>query len=244
VTAAEAAANPNNGVSWLLRDGVMGEGEKPAWFRSDKYKTVSAQAEAYVGLERRFGSFVGAPKNDKGEVAYAFKPPEGMAADVLNLEHPVMQSFTKWAGENQLSEAGYNELLGTLIQYEMANAPNIADIKSRLGENADSRIAAVAQWGKANLDADGYQTLRSATSGKNADAVFQVLEKVIAKTAQFKMPKPGADVPGGNANGGLEAIQRDHGARLPSGQLRVDVEPGYRLEIEKRYREHFASIGQ
>lgn len=238
---ADAAADPNSGKAWLLTEGVMGQGEKPGWLKSDKYKTVAAQAEAYVGLEKRFGSFVGAPKNEKGEVNYDFKPPEGVE---FKADHPMAQAFTKWAGDNQLSQEGYNQLLGQLIQYEVAQQPDISAIKARLGENADSRIAAVAQWGKANLDNEGYATLRTATSGKGADAVFKVLEQVIAKTAQFKMPRPGDDVPAATGGEGLAKIKTDHGAKTPDGKLKVNVDPTYRAEIEKRYREYFAGAQQ
>lgn len=238
VKQAAAAADPNSGKAWLLHDGVMGTGEKPGWFKTDKYKTVSAQAEAYVGLEKRFGGFVGAPKNEKGEVAYAFTPPEGVE---FKADHPMAQSFTKWAGENQLSQDGYNQLLGQLIQYEMAQQPDVGQMKAKLGDNADSRIAAVAQWGKANLGNEGYALLRTATSGKDADAVFKVLEQVIAKTAQVRMPKPGADVPAASGGDELAKIKSDHGAKDASGKLRVNSEPAYRVEIEKRYREFFAN---
>jgi hypothetical protein len=235
---AEEAANPNNGKSWLLNEGVMGVGEKPAWFKADKYATVAKQAEAYTALESRFGAFVGAPKNEKGEVAYTFKPPEGIE---VSMDHPVMQDFTKWAAGKQLSQEGYSELLGMLVQYEAAQAPNIGAIKERLGENADTRIAAVAAWGKANLGNEGYATLRAATSGNNADAVFKVLEQVIGKTGQVKMPKPGDDVPGGQPQAGLAAIQARHGARDASGKLKIDTVPGYRAQIDKEYRDYYAA---
>lgn len=237
VKQAAAAADPNSGKAWLLTDGVMGTGEKPAWFRADKYKNVSEQAKAYTELEPRFGAFVGAPKDGK----YDFKPPEGVE---VKMDHPLMTEFTKWATSKQLSQDGYTELLGMLVQYEAAHAPNIAEIKASLGENAETRIAAVAQWGKANLGDDGYKTLRSATSGKNADAVFKVLEQIIAKTSQRAMPKPGDDVPGAQVGGGLAAIQAAHGAKAANGKLRVNEEPAYRLEIEKKYRDYYASIGQ
>jgi hypothetical protein len=114
------------------------------------------------------------------------------------------------------------------------------DIKARLGDNADTRIAAVANWGKANLGADGYAVLRQATSGANADAVFKVLEQVIAKTAQARMPKPGADVPGGTTGEGLAAIQAAHGKRGTDGKLMVDTDPKYRLAVDKMYRDYYA----
>lgn len=241
IAAADAAADPNSGKAWLLHDGVMGQGEKPGWFKQEKYRTVSAQAEAYVALESRFGGFKGAPKNEKGEVTYAFKAPDGVE---FKQDHPMAQAFTKWAGENQLSQDGYNELLGQLIQYEVAQTPDMGQIKTKLGDNADARIATVAQWGKANLGNEGYALLRSATSGKEAAAVFQVMEAIIAKTAQIRMPKPGNDVPAATGGDGLAKIKADHGAKTPEGKLRVDVEPGYRIEIEKRYRDYFVGAQQ
>lgn len=244
---ADAAADPNSGKAWLLNDGVMGTGEKPGWFKSEKYKTVSAQAEAYVGLEKRFGSFTGAPKNEKGETVYAFTPPEGVD---FKSDHPVMAAFTKWATDNQLSQAGYTEILGQLVQYELSQAPSMDKVKSAVGENVDGRIGNASAWVKANLGAEGFALLRDATStqGVSQDvriaAAFKLVEAVIGKTAQVKMPRPGNDVPGGNAGDGLVTIQKAHGERNAAGQLRVDAEPSYRLDIEKRYRDYYASAGQ
>ena len=58
------------------------------------------------------------------------------------------------------------------------------------------------------------------------------------------MPGLGADVPAAAGGDAFAKIKADHGARLPDGRLRVDVEPGYRLEIDKRYREYFAGQQQ
>lgn len=233
VAAAEAAADPNGGKAWLLKDGVMGEGEKPAWFKQDKYATVAKQAEAYVHLESRLGSFVGAPKDG----AYKINVPTGVD---VKTDSPLMTEFTKAAAKMQLSQEGFDQLLGFLVQDVASRAPNIEAIRGRLGENADARIAAVAQWGKANLGAEGYATLRAATSGVNADAVFKVLEQVIGKTGQVRLPKPGADVPGGAPGAGLAGIQAEHGAKDANGKLKVDTVPGYRQQIEKKYADYYA----
>ena len=239
VEAAEEAARPNSGKQWLLHEGVLGTGEKPAWFKNDKYKSVSAQAEAYVALESRFGAFKGAPKNEKGEVAYQFQPPEGVE---FKADHPMATAFTKWATENQLSQEGYTELLGQLVQYEVAvQTPNFEQIKSNIGENADARIAAVAQWGKANLGPEGYATLRSATSGKNADAVVKVLEQIISKTAQIKLPKPGADTPGARGGNELAAIQLRMAEKGADGKLKIHTDPAYRRAIDKQFQDYYAA---
>lgn len=245
VLAAEAAADPNGGKAWLLTDGVMGAGEKPAWFKTEKYKTVSAQAEAYVGLEKRFGAFTGAPKNEKGEIAYGFTPPEGVQ---FNAAAPLMQTFNKWAAENQLSQDGYSQVLGQLIQYHESLQPQMADVKSSVGDNVDGRIANTAAWAKANLGAEGYALLRDATSltgvpeAKRIAATFKLAEALIGKTSQARLPAPGADVPAASGGEGLNKIKSDHGAKMPDGKtLKVDADPSYRLEIEKRYRDYYAT---
>lgn len=244
IKAAEAAADPNGGQAWLLRDGVMGEGEKPAWFKQDKYKSVAAQAEAYVALESRFGSFIGAPKEGKYEIAPGLK-------EVVQPDHPMLGEFGKWAGANQLSQEGYNALLGMVAQYDAGFAPNADVVRGAIGENADTRIGTVMNWGKANLDADGIAALRSAVSldadmhpNARVAAAFKALERVIAKTGQVRMPKPGegGDTPSGGE--GLAAIQAAHGARMPDGKLKVDVDPAYRRQIDKQYRDYYAGAQQ
>lgn len=231
---ADAAADPNSGKAWLLTEGVMGQGEKPVWLKGDKYKTVADQAAAYPELEKRFGSFTGAPKDGK----YEFKPPEGVD---VKTDHPLMQKFTQWATEKQLSAEGYNDILGMLVQYEAAHQPNMGDIKGRLGADADARISNVSAWMKANLGAEGFANFRASTTGANADAVFKTVEALIGKSGQVKMPKPGGDVPGATGGDGLDAIKAAHGARMPDGKFRKDVDPAYAAEIDRRYREYFAS---
>jgi len=232
----EAAADPNSGQAWLLQDGVMGQGSRPTWFKADKYKSVAAQAEAYPALEKRFGAFTGAPAEGK----YTFTPPEGVE---VQMGHPLMQEFTQWAAKAELSQEGYANILGMLVQYEAAQAPKMADIKARLGENADTRIATASTWVKANLGAEGFANFRAATTGANADAVFKLVEALVSKSGQVRLPRPGNDVPATAGGDGLAAIKTAHGAKTNDGKLRVDVDPAYRQEIEKRYREYFAAGG-
>lgn len=229
--------DPNSGKAWLLAEGVMGSGEKPEWLKSDKYKSAEEQAKAYPALEKRFGAFVGAPKDGK----YNFKAPEGYEGVQVDMEHPLMKEFATWAKESQLSEAGFNNLLGMLTMYEAAQVPNMAVIKEKVGENADARIGAVAAWGKANLGPEGYATLRSATSGANAADVFKVLESVIGKTKQIALPKNGDDIPGAGVGGKAEIVAMQ-GAKGPDGKRLYD-QPQYRAQVEARWKAYYDQGG-
>lgn len=231
-----AAVDPNSPNAWVLAEGVLGNGERPAWYKADKYKSVADQAAAYPELEKRFGAFVGAPKDGK----YEFKPPEGVGLELV-AEHPLLTDFQKWAAENQLSQDGYQHIVGMLAQYEAQNLPDMAVIKTELGANADARINAVAQWGKANLSPEAFASLREATSGRNAAAVFKAFEAAIAKTQQPVIPKPGQETAAAQPNGlaGIRAAQAKLG---PDGKTRLwDSDPSYRVRIEQMYADYYSN---
>lgn len=235
--ASPAATDPNAANAWLFAEGVLGAGERPTWFKADKYKSVADQAAAYPDLEKRFGSFVGAPKDGKYDIAI----PAEIGLE-LDGEHPLLGTFQKWGAENHLSQKGFTELMGMLAQYEAQNMVDMDAVKKDLGEKADDRIGAVAQWGKANLDAEGYSLLRQATAGPNAAAVFKVLESVIGKTRQVALPKPGSDVLSAQPQG-LQAIQAEHSKRGADGKLLYDTDPKHRARIEAAYQEYYAKAG-
>jgi hypothetical protein len=213
---------------WFYSDGVPGKGEPPAWYKADKYKSMEAQAKAYSDLEPRFGAFVGAPKDgyklellsDAGVVA-EFEP-----------ESPLLKEFTTWAQGAQLSQQGFSQVLGMLAKYEASQQPDMGQIKTEIGERADERLTAVAQWGKANLDADAYNVLRTAMSGANAAVVFKAVEALVNKTRQPAAPKPGADVAAAQVQG-EEAIKAKMAVRDESGQLKFMVDPVYRAQVER-----------
>lgn len=230
-----AAVDPNSPNAWVLAEGVLGAGERPAWYKADKYKSVADQAAAYPELEKRFGAFVGAPKDGK----YDFKPPEGVGLELV-ADHPLLNDFQKWAVENQLSQDGFQHIVGMLAQYEAQNLPDMAVIKSELGENADSRINAVAQWGKANLSAEAFASLREATSGRNAAAVFKAFEAAIAKTQQPVIPKPGQETSAAQPStlAGIRALQAKTG---PDGKRLWDTDPSYRVRVEQMYTDFYSS---
>ena len=231
VEAAKLAAQPNSGLAWNLNDTTPGVGEKPAWFKSDKYNSVAKQAEAYVALESRMGAFTGAPKDG----AYELKLPDGVEVDMA---HPMMVGFKDWAVKNQVSNEKFNDLLGQLAQYEASQAPSMAQTKASLGPDADSRIGNVVTWAKANLDAAGFQLLRTAVSGHEAAATFKVIEQMINKSGQVRMPKPGDDVPQ-SGNQGLAAIDAMQAAKGADGKRLYETDPAYRRKVEQARTDYF-----
>jgi len=108
----------------------------------------------------------------------------------------------------------------------------MGQIKVEIGERADERLAAVAQWGKANLDTSTYDVLRAAMSGTNAAVVFKAVESLVNKTRQPATPKPGADVAAAQVQGEA-AIKAKMAVRDESGGLKFMNDPAYRAQVEK-----------
>lgn len=231
--------DPNKPV-WMLYDGIKGQGEMPAWYLADKYKTVAEQAKAYPELQKRFGAFTGAPKEGKYE---APPMPEGVEGQFLT-DHPVFESFTKWAIENQVSQKGYNDVLGMLAVYEASQAPNFEVAKKEIGDEADKRIETVSLWAKANLDAEGYKGYVEALGGVNAAAVFKTIEAITAKARQPARAKPGEIVGDEPVSplAGINALQAK--VNPASGKRFYEEDAAYRANVERKRTAYFQAQSQ
>jgi hypothetical protein len=238
--ATPAEPEQDDKTAWFLYDGVKGQGDMPAWFLADKYRTVAEQAKAYPELQRRLGAFVGAPKEGKYE---APPLPEGVEGEFLT-DHPVFESFTKWALENQVSQQGYNDVLGMLAVYEASQAPDFEAAKKEIGEEADKRIESVSLWAKANLDAAGYQGYVEALAGTNAASVFKTIEAITAKARQPARAKPG-DVVGDEPVSPLAEIQALQAKVNPAtGKRFYEEDAAYRMRVEKKLNAYFTAQAQ
>lgn len=198
----------------------------PAWYKADKYKTVEAQAQAYVDLEKRFGAFTGAPTE------YELKVPDGVQGE-FDKDHPLLKGFIEFAKGAQMNQEGFSKVLGMLAQYEASQEVTAPQVKQAIGQDADTRIGAVAQWAQANLDANGYNALRAVLSpGPDTAAAFLVIEGIVNKTRQPALPKPGSDTV--MPPSGLEAIN----AKMKDPKYQTDME--YRRAVEKELTAYMA----
>lgn len=223
-------------AEWFLSEGVRGAGDPPAWYKADKYKSVAAQAEAYGHLEKKLGAFTGAPKDGK----YEFKLPEGVGGE-FDIEHPMYKTLLKTAADMQISNEGFNSLMGLFAQYEsgLAQDPgaNIAAAKASLGDTADARILMTSQWVLANLGKEGLDEFRAATNasemnGEQIARVVKIVESAINK-GRVQMPKPGADVPaqGQNLEQEVQIMLEKKG---PDGKALYFTDAKHRALVDKK----------
>lgn len=236
-----AAPPPAPPAEWFYADGVKGVGAKPDWFKDGKYKTLEQQAKAYPELEKRLGSFVGAPEGE-----YAVNIPEQYKGAVdVDTTHPVFAKLGKWARDAQLSQEGYNQVIGLLSEYEASAfvpPPTIEDAKKAIGANADVRLQSIGQYAGASLDAASKAALSEVLVPANPFLAKTVaaFEALIAKSRQPVLPKPGD---GGQPPpvGELEAINAMQAAIDPkTGKRFYEQSQDYRHDVEKRRREFFA----
>lgn len=226
---APAAGTPK----WYLAEKIGGEGDPPDWYKGEKYKSVAEQAKAYVELEKRFGAFTGSPADG----VYKVNIPQGFAGE-FDVQHPLFQELNTWAKGSNLSQKGYDEVIGLLARYEASQSPDMAAIKASLGDNADSRISTLNQFAKSNLKDDEYQAFREAQTGANAASVFKAFEALMGKVRAPAMPAPGADVPGAVPSG-LAEIDAMQAKRNEKGERLYDVDPKYRRDVEQRRIDFF-----
>lgn len=231
-----AAPSPDE---WFLSDGVKGTGAKPDWYKSDKYKSVGEQAKAYTNLEKRLGSFTGAPEGE-----YVVKVPDQFK-DVVQIDstNPLFGKLNKLARDSQMNQAGYDGIIGLLAEYEASTfvpPPTVEDAKKAIGANADTRLDAVSKWAKANLDEPGLKSLQAALSTSNPaiGETLSVIEAAIAKSRQVAPPTP-PPAPVGNPLAEIDKLQAQIDPK--TGKRLYEISSEHRALVEKKRREFYAA---
>lgn len=212
---------------FLFADGVVGEGEAPEWFKSKKYKTVADQAQAYTELESKFGAFTGAPKDGVYEI-------EG-----INFEdNPLMGTVADWGKEMQLSPEGLESLVvkvGELAQKQQDE--DKAAALEALGEQGESRLRALGEWGKNNLAPEEFNQFQglAQTAGH-----VEILEKLIGMTKNSKLVDK-SQVASPKSADTEAALKAQYTATNDKGQRLMDVDPEYKSKVNKAMKDFYGS---
>jgi len=214
------------GKGYLFADGIVGEGDAPEWFKKDKYKTVSAQAEAYTELEGKFGAFTGTPKD-----GYKIADADGKEIDIES--SPLLKLTAEWGADQQLSNEGLSSLIekvNTLAAEQVEQ--DAVNAKASLGDKADERLGNIAQWGKNNLSPEEFTQFQGLA--QNAGQV-EVIEKLIGMTKNSKIVKAETHIP--NKENAGEELKKMQLAKNEDGKRLMDVDPEYRAKVNKKMNE-------
>lgn len=210
---------------WLLSSDVKGIGDRPEWFKGDKYKTVQAQAEAYNALESKFGSFSGAPDD------YEMVVPEGM--DVQFDEERLGEAKTMFK-EMGMNQEGFNKAMEWYLG-EIAGDPEAEEatmaqqVQEVLGEKSAQRISQVSGALSNMLDADTYAEIAPYA---NTPEAIRLVEAVILATAPKVPPIDGGTNPEGFTMAKLTEMRNERITEGPNkGSLRHHKDPEFRKQI-------------
>ncbi len=165
---------------WLLAEGIPGQGERPEFFKGDKYKTVAEQAKAYKELEGRFGAFTGSPEE--------YTIPE-LSEDIKNQgveidpDDPLIGKAMEFAKANHMNQEGFNNMVDLYAQTQIAEQMALDDLQQEefkaLGHNAETRLSNLNSWANKNMPTELFENFQKLAT--SADAV-QTLERLVAMT--------------------------------------------------------------
>ena len=153
--------------------------------------------------------------------------PEGIPGE-LDTDDPRIEWFQNMAKESNMSQDTFDQMLGGFIKMEQeANDPEAAkglELQA-LGKNANARLTDLGDWGKGNLTPDQYEGFKSmATTAQSV----QVLEALIAKTAEGKMPTSNTVRDPGITQAALDDMIKDP---------KYKESAAYRAEVKQKFQD-------
>lgn len=122
------------------------------------------------------------------EAVDKYVPPkiEGLPEDFIQ-SHPLLPVVREIAYEHGLDQAGFEGLSAKVVEALAAAGPKPEDEIKKLGENAETRIAALSHWVDQNVtDADEKNQVALITT---TAAGVRFLERLVAK-ADGRLPDP------------------------------------------------------
>lgn len=215
----ESLMGNNDSASYYLMEGIAGAGDKPEWFLGEKYTSVAEQAKAYTELNKKFGSFTGAPKD-------GYQLPEGFDAD-----DALAQEVIKFGTESNLNQDGFNKLMELAsTQAQVTQEVNQQAELKKLGDNAPQRIKQLEVFLRDKMG-EGYDGVRDLITDANG---VMLAESIMKAMQPAPLPIDGVEVEGKPTWSDIEAEMfktDEHGNSLRS------IDPNHEAKVQKMLRE-------
>lgn len=225
VTEAPATEPPDS--QWLYAEGVPGTGDRPEYFKADKYGTLADQAKAYKELEVRFGSFTGAPES------YEINLSEELSERGVEFteDDPLYQEALEFAKASNMNQEGFDKMINLYASAQVAQMEALEQFKldqmAQLGDNAKARVANLDNWAKANLPGDLYEGFKEMVH--SAPAV-KALEQVVAMTRNAPVSPDNVQAKNGVT---AEEVQKMQFEKDEYGNRRIQTDPAFRARYNK-----------
>ena len=216
-------ATPN----WKWADEILGKGPRPE-FLKEKYVSVEDQAKAYLELEKRMGEFKGAPKE-----GYKFDNlPEGLSA-----EDPLIQGFTDTFKEMNLSQEGFERVIGKFVELASVDNPATSNenLMQQLGADGKAVMERVDNW-MSNFSEQDQKTIRS--WGMSAEDI-RALDAIRAGRSPSRAPTT-HEAESRHVYETSKAVEADRAANW----RRYTQDDAYREEITRRWTDALLREGK
>lgn len=212
----------------FVKDKFQAEGRSPM-------EALIEQSKSYDNLEKRFGSFTGAPENY--ELSFnedMQKIVEERGLQLLDVEHPRVQLLFEKGKELGLNQEGMNTLLELDLMDKMAEQDAWNEFKQEqieaLGRDGQQRLDAMDSWAKANMG-DHYEDFLALAQDA---AGVQALEKLINMTQNAPVVEAAA-TPAPAIT--MEEIQAEQFKLDEYGNRLSQSSPEHRAKIAKMYEQ-------
>ena len=152
--ATQQAEEPQTAEEWWYAEGIKGQGEKPEFFNSKKYKTLTDQAKAQRELEKKLGGFTGAPDEYEVRVADTYIE-KGFELDP---DDPFVEGFKEFAKEKQMNQEIFNDSINFYAELKLAEKQALREYvdaqRKELGSNGQRRLDDLQNWAGSVLPQD------------------------------------------------------------------------------------------
>lgn len=114
-----------------------------------KYKTQEDLIDGYLNLQKKIGSFVGAPEK------YTLDNVNKDIDQKFISDDPHLNQFMQLAKENNMSQEMFDKTLNMYRDYVLSMMPKPGAEKAKLGDDADSKLRSLKMWADSNLSPEG-----------------------------------------------------------------------------------------
>jgi hypothetical protein len=203
--------------AWYYDENTPGTGERPEWLQS-KFKSVADAAKSFNELEKKFGSFKGAPE------AYDTTIPE-LPDFKFEEGDPMLAEFLDLAKKSNASQDFVTKALSHYVNSQNFYAPDPQAELEKIGLNAKAEIAQLSEWAGQRLDKNEYEIFKSMVT--TADS-FKVLQKL--RRSSTSTPEVAIETTRGQTSNALSERQ----LLEMIADERFNKDPLFRAEVEAK----------
>lgn len=223
----ETNANAPAPSDWNFADGIPGTGERPDWFKGDKYKSVADQAKAYADVEKRMHEQ--SAEINKYKTAAPEKYDWKELKDVFG-NNPHMTEFAEVMRQHGVPQESFEVALEKLVDYDLSRMPNQQAEIQKLGPDADKKLEILSQWAANELPQEFHDTFGKLTATAEAVQMFDAMRQKMTSLTSINPPVNGQQPTSAPTKMSRAEVQ----AEMNANAKKYETNAAYRAEIREK----------